>query len=83
MIDEYLDFIYDLIDNLAQEERFDIIDMMLDHLSIYMDNSYLLAYMTATLPIKSKLKNRETFVRQATMRMLERGFNKDTWAGLV
>ena len=55
-------FIYSLIDDLLQENRFDIVDSLLDRdLNYKLPTLHLLAILSITSAAKDKLKNRSKF----------------------
>ena len=76
MTDKEIDKIHILVDNCIKYEQFEIIDYCLNllhsKLESYYDNCFeqhicneILTWLTATLPIKSKLLHREDLLREA------------------
>jgi hypothetical protein len=57
-----LDEIYERIDSLMKEGKFNEIDRELQRMDINStDINIILAYLTTTLPVRSKLSNRKKF----------------------
>lgn len=57
--DEKIDRIYDKIDRLLYEGKFDVVDKILGNVTTkYLNSDFLITFLTVTLPAKSKLLNR-------------------------
>lgn len=69
-----LDVIYDSVDELARAGNFVDLDGWLQKLSLNdQDNDCLLAWLTATLSVKTKLPGRVDFVCRVTTVLMKRG----------
>ena len=64
MIDTQLDCIYKKIDDLMWSGDFDEIDIILENVPEDACLDLLLGYLTATLPVKKKLKKRDDFFKR-------------------
>ena len=63
-IDEDIDTIYDCIDDLLLEGRFDIVDRILKEVDILEPTDILIAYLVITYAAKNKLKERASFFNE-------------------
>ena len=69
-----MDLIYDRVDELMREGRFQILDEILSHIRVNkMTVDVLLGLLTATLPAKKKLPSRPSFFREAERSIKDRG----------
>ena len=72
-----IDLVYDHIDKYLSNGDFYLIDFILDAIRLYGDLrdiciDVLLAYLTATLPAKSKLSSRSKFFEDVKQVLIER-----------
>ena len=74
--DSKIDCIHDLVDAIMREECWKSLDVVLERCNIN-DLDLVLTLLTATLPGKSKLMYRETFLERAKTQ-----YNKDLFNGL-
>lgn len=71
--DEILDDLYDLIDSMMREGRFDEIDEMLEAVSVNdCSINFLLGILTATLPGDAHLKRRAQFFDDVKTTLIDR-----------
>ena len=82
--DAALDLIYDSIDDLMRNEEFQRIESILARISITdLSTDILLGILTATLPAKSRLPNREEFFNAVEQTIRQRGeYEEGLLAGL-
>lgn len=72
--DAALDMVYQTIDNLAHWGCFAEVDLILaDHRLLTLPTDLLLAFLTVTLPFRSRLTTRESLVVAARQVLTERG----------
>ncbi len=70
-----IDPIYDIIDAMLRDGKFDLVDAMLSQVDMSGDVDVLLAYLTATFSAKSKLHNRASLFHRVEQVLKER----DEW----
>lgn len=81
--DEGLDKIYDTLENLFQERKFEEVNSILERLDIHSNISVdeLIEYLTATLPGSDYLSYRKTFYRNVEKEFLSRSWDKEELKG--
>jgi len=64
-IDEISDYLFESIDDLHLEGRFDIVDEIIENINLSKFNNYfLVGLLSITFPARSKLKNRTSMVNR-------------------
>jgi len=72
--DEAIQEVYNLIDPLLRNGEFEGVDVLLNDFRLERASAeFLIAVLTATLPVKSKLKNREIVRAYASVAIAMRG----------
>lgn len=72
-VDAATDLIFRTIDNLMRDEELDEIDSIIENIDCdELGEDLLLGVLTATLPVKSQLKNRNQFVKSIEEFFLEK-----------
>ena len=78
MSEANIDLIYDVVDAMLRDGRFDLVDGMLMEVNLQGDADTLLAYLTVTLPAKSKLDQRAHFFACVEQELKLRGEWRET-----
>jgi hypothetical protein len=68
-----IDFIYNTVDLMLRDGRFDLVDELLRQVDVKNKVDVLLAYLTLTLPAKSKLLQRASFFERVKQELTQRG----------
>tara|TARA_R110000751_G_scaffold30178_3_gene77398 strand:+ start:1886 stop:2131 length:246 start_codon:yes stop_codon:yes gene_type:complete len=75
MIDQQLDDIYDIVDDLFDEDLFGKVDTLLACIDPALDIDLMLGWLTVTLPAKHLLKNRDRLVSDLKGRLERKDWN--------
>ena len=62
-LDKKLDEILELVDSLMEENKLEELDEHFKNLSIYENKTIIVGWLSASLPVKSKLPHRANFVK--------------------